>query len=246
MIKSQSKPPAIILLAPQLGENIGTAARAMHNFGLRDLRLVAPRPGWSQAKARAAAAGGASLLDSARIYGRLEEAVADLNMVLAATARPRDMNKTVLAPQEAMGRLFAQPRPGILFGPERSGLDNAACALCDALVCIPANPSFSSLNLAQSVLILAFHWFAGQHGAGETRTSFRQGEIPGRKDDLMRLFAHLEEELDRVDFFHPPAKRAIMVRNVRNIFHRAGLSDAEIRAMRGIIAALAGRTGERN
>ena len=237
-------PPAVILIGTQLGENIGMAARAMHNFGLADLRLVAPRPGWSQAKAIAAAAGGADVLAAARIYPTLEQASEDLNYLIAATARPRDMNKEIMPPQEAIAEIAAHPASGIIFGPERSGLDNAAIALCDAITFIPANPAFSSLNLAQAVLILAFHWFAAartaaaQDAATERTTPFRQGAVLAKKSELVGLFNHLETELEAAGFFHPVAKRAIMVRNIRNIFHRARLSDAEIRALRGIIAAL--------
>ena len=242
-------PPAVILIGTQLGENIGMAARAMHNFGLADLRLVAPRPGWSQAKASAAAAGGADVLAAARIYPTLEEASEDLNYLIAATARPRDMNKEIMPPQEAIAEISAHPAAGIIFGPERSGLDNAAIALCDAITFIPANPAFSSLNLAQAVLIFAFHWFAAArtaatrtavaHGDEHKRTiPFRQGAVLAKKSELVGLFNHLETELEAAGFFHPVAKRAIMVRNIRNIFHRASLSDAEIRALRGIIAAL--------
>ena len=242
-------PPAIILMATQLGENIGMAARAMHNFGLADLRLVAPRHGWSQAKAAAAAAGGADVLAAARIYPTLEEASKDLNYLIAATARPRDMNKEVMPPQEAIAEIAVHPAAGIIFGPERSGLDNAAIALCDAITFIPANPAFSSLNLAQAVLIFAFHWFAAARtavartavaqGDEHKRTiPFRQGAVLAKKSELVGLFNHLEIELEAAGFFHPVAKRAIMARNIRNIFHRARLSDAEIRALRGIIAAL--------
>ena len=234
-------PPAVILIGTQLGENIGMAARAMHNFGLADLRLVAPRPGWSQAKAIAAAAGGADVLAAARIYPTLEQASEDLNYLIAATARPRDMNKEIMPPQEAIAEIAAHPAAGIIFGPERSGLDNAAIALCDAITFIPANPAFSSLNLAQAVLILVFHWFAAaqaQGGEAERTTPFRQGAVLAKKSELVGLFNHLETELEAAGFFHPVAKRAIMVRNIRNIFHRARLSDAEIRALRGIIAAL--------
>ena len=220
------------------------AARAMHNFGLADLRLVAPRPGWSEAKATAAAAGGADVLAAARIYPTLEQASEDLNYLIAATARPRDMNKEIMPPQDAIAEIAAHPASGIIFGPERSGLDNAAIALCDAITFIPANPAFSSLNLAQAVLILAFHWFAAARtavaqGDEHKRTiPFRQGAVLAKKSELVGLFNHLETELEAAGFFHPVAKRAIMVRNIRNIFHRARLSDAEIRALRGIIAAL--------
>ena len=232
-------PPAVILIGTQLGENIGMAARAMHNFGLADLRLVAPRPGWSQAKAIAAAAGGADVLAAARIYPTLEQASKDLNYLIAATARPRDMNKEIMPPQEAIAEIAAHPASGIIFGPERSGLDNAAIALCDAITFIPANPAFSSFNLAQAVLILAFHWFAVAQGDEHKRTiPFRQGAVLAKKSELVGLFNHLETELEAAGFFHPVAKRAIMARNIRNIFHRARLSDAEIRALRGIIAAL--------
>ena len=238
--KDRLEPPVIILIGTQLGENIGMAARAMSNFGLRDLRLVAARPGWSRAKARAAAAGGADILVAARAFPTLEAAIGDLDYLIAATARPRDMNKEVLPPPEAIGQILAHSASGIIFGPERSGLDNESIALCDVITSIPANPAFSSLNLAQAVLLLGFHWFSATHSENEAEegVSFRQGAVLAKKSELIGLFGHLEAELDEVGFFHPVAKRPIMVRNIRNIFHRAGLSDAEIRALRGIIAAL--------
>lgn len=224
--------PAVILQGTQLGENIGTTARAMCNFGLSDLRLVNPKEGWSLSKAKAAAAGGAGLLEEVKIYNNLEDAFQGLNYVIAATARRRDMNKDILFPKEAASQLRAQKNCGILFGPERSGLENDAVALCDAVVEIPASADFSSLNLAQAVLLLSYHWFvAGQ-------------EIPvlekelAAKSELFNLFKHLEGELDEVAFFRNLDKRPVMVRNLRNIFHRAHLSSAEIKALRGVIAAL--------
>ncbi len=235
---ARQQPPAIILVGTQLGENIGMTARAMSNFGLCDLRLVTPRPGWSRARARAASAGGVDVLEAARIYATFEEAVADLHYLVAATARPRDMNKDALLPQQAISEILIHPASGIVLGPERSGLDNATIALCDGIVFIPANAAFSSLNLAQAVLLLAFHWFSAQPKAEEGAAFVPSRAVLAKKSELIGLLTHLETELEAVDFFHPAAKRAIMVRNIRNIFHRARLSAAEVRALRGIIAAL--------
>ncbi len=181
--------PAIVLVRPQLGENIGFAARAMANFGLTDLRLVAPRDGWPNDKAHAAAAGAAFLIDQAKIYESIEDAVGELNFVLAATARPREMVKTVLAPESAARELRrrgrAAERSGILFGPERSGLDNDDIALADAIVTAPVNPEFASLSLPQAVLLFGYEWLKARAGAiarprHHLRRSGRRGHrLPG-------------------------------------------------------------------
>lgn len=247
-------PPAIILVKPQLGENIGFAARAMANFGLTDLRLVAPRDGWPNDKARAAAAGAAFLVDRATVYSSVEQATAELNFVLAATARPREMVKTVLSPESAAIELkrrgLEAQRTGVLFGPERSGLDNDVIALADAILTAPVNPDFASLSLPQAVLLFGYEWlkcqstalqlgrateFDGPATEGLTLTDTR----PATRAELMGLFEHLEAELDRSGFLYPAEKRPSMVRNIRNMFHRMGVSEQDIRTWRGIVAALA-------
>jgi tRNA/rRNA methyltransferase len=246
-------PPAIILVEPQLGENIGFAARAMANFGLDDLRLVCPRDGWPNEKASAAAAGAAFLIDQARLYPSVESAVAELNFVLATTARPREMVKAVLSPESAAveigRRAAAGERTGILFGPERSGLDNDTIALADAILTAPVNPAFASLSLPQAVLLFGYEWRKSQ---SDTRalgraTTFDGPAVegiaspdtrPATRAELFALFEHLETELDHAGFLRPPEKRPSMVRSIRNMFHRMSATDQDLRTWRGIIAAL--------
>lgn len=245
--------PAIILVEPQLGENIGFAARAMANFGLGDLRLVAPRDGWPNDKARAAAAGAAFLIDEARLYASVEEAIGDLHFVLAATARPREMVKTVLGPESAALTLrrkeAAAERTGILFGPERSGLDNDIIALADAILTAPVNPAFASLSLPQAVLLFGYEWLKGQAADPALgRATVFDGPVKegitlagtraATRAELLGLFGHLEAELDRSGFLRPPEKRPSMVRSIRNMFHRMGATEQDVRTWRGIVAAL--------
>ena len=236
--------PAVILVAPQLGENIGTTARAMLNFGLTDLRLVRPRDGWPNERAKAAASGADIVLDGVQLFDRTEEAVAGLDYVVATTARPRDLVKPVLTPQTAAARMreaFAGGgRAGLLFGPERTGLDNDDIALSDATMMVPVNPAFASLNLAQCVLLMAYEW----HKAGDVtpaeQISYQQTR-PANKEELVGFFEHLEGELDRRGFLKPPEKKPSMIRNLRNMFQRAGLTEQEIRTLRGVVAALTRR-----
>jgi len=245
--------PAIILVKPQLGENIGFAARAMANFGLTDLRLVAPRDGWPNEKAHAAAAGAAFLVARAKVYPSVEAAISELNFVLAATARPREMVKTVLSPESAACELKTKglrgERAGILFGPERSGLDNDTIALADAILTAPVNPDFASLSLPQAVLLFGYEWLKGESGApplgratkfdgpAQEGISFPDTR-PATREELFALFAHLESELDRTGFLYPAEKRPSMVRNIRNMFHRMGASEQDVRTWRGIVASL--------
>jgi len=258
--RSRSRPartarlaPAIILLEPQLGENIGFAARAMANFGLTELRLVAPRDGWPNEKARAAAAVADSIVDGAKLYPSLDLAIADLNFLLATTARPRDMVKPVMTPKRAAGELAARgdrgERTGVLFGPERSGLDNEAVALADAIVTAPVDPFFASLSLPQSVLLVAYEWLQAQeaHPSLGRATIFDgpavegldlAGTRPATRAELTGLFEHLEGELDRSGFLRPPEKRPTMVRAIRNMFHRMGVTEQDIRTWRGIVTSL--------
>lgn len=234
----------VILVAPQLGENIGMVARAMANFGLTELRLVNPRDGWPSEKARASASGADWVIDGVTLYGSTEEAVADLGIVYATTARPREMSKPVTTPYEAAvslaDRLDAGERAGLMFGGERSGLDNDDVALCDAIIQIPTNPDFASLNLAQSVLLVGYEFFRTvNQGGGRPR----KAELPpvASKADTMRLFEHLESELDRAGFLFPVEKRPTMIRNLRTIFLKAQLTDQEVRSLRGVIRALTTR-----
>ncbi len=236
--------PAIVLVEPQLGENIGTAARAMLNCGLLDLRLVRPRDGWPNAKALSSASGADRVVEAARLYDSTAEAIADLDLVYAATARRRDMIKEVLTPAEAAARLrqaeAAGRRVGVLFGPERRGLTNDDLALSDAVVEAPLNPSFASLNLAQAVLIIGYAWF--QAGSDAPAAALPTGGTqPATKRELVDLFEHLERELDAGGFLYPPEKRPSMVRNIRDMLQRAGLRENEVKIFRGIITTLTKR-----
>ena len=248
--------PVIILVKPQLGENIGFAARAMANFGLTDLRLVAPRDGWPNDKARAAAAGAAFVVDQATVYQNVADAIGALNFVLAATARPREMVKTVLSPESAADELRRRgeraERTGVLFGPERSGLDNDTIALADAILTAPVNPEFASLSLPQAVLLFGYEWLkAGRAALPLGRATSFDGPAtegisfpdtrPATRAELLALFAHLEAELDRTGFLYPAEKRPSMVRAIRNMFHRMGATEQDVRTWRGIVASLSGR-----
>jgi tRNA/rRNA methyltransferase len=247
--------PAVILIAPQLGENIGFAARAMANFGLTELRLVAPRDGWPNEKARAAAAGADNIIDGAKVYASLAEAIGDLTFLLATTARPRGMVKPVLTPAGAARELAARgakgERAGVMFGPERSGLDNDAISLADAIVTAPVNPSFASLSLPQTVLLIGYEWRQartpepslgratacdGPAAEGLDLSGTRQAT----RAELLALFEHLESELDRCGFLRPPEKRPTMVRAIRNMFHRMGATEQDVRTWRGIVSSLSG------
>lgn len=237
--------PAVVLVAPQLGENIGTASRAMLNFGLSDLRLVSPRDGWPNERARAAASGADLVIDNAQLFARSEEAVADLDYVIATTARTRDMVKPVLTPESAalkLRQVIAEGgRAGVLFGPERTGLTNDDVALADAVLMVPVNPAFASLNLAQAVLLIGYEWFKAADRTPAEQIDYLQTR-PANKEELLGFFEHLERELDRFGFLKPPEKRPSMVRNLRNMFHRAAMTEQEVRTMRGVVAALTRRT----
>ena len=239
---SDSQPaPAIILSEPQLGENIGACARAMANFGLSDLRLVNPRDGWPNPKAEAMAAMAAPLIAAARVYDSVENAIGALRLVFAATARDRAMAKPVLTPAEVARRLreaaAAGIAAGVLFGTERAGLTNDEVALADCAITIPTAPGFASLNLGQAVLLIGYEWFR----AGDKTPSERidhGAALPAPREELIRLFEHLEEELEKSGFLYPPGNRPGMIRNLRSILHRAQLTDQEVRTLRGVVVAL--------
>lgn len=234
--------PVTILVAPQMGENIGAAARAMWNFGLRRMRVVNPRDGWPNSRAIANASGAGGVLDEAQLYETTEAAVADLHRVYATTARPRGLTKQVLTPEAAMAEahgLIAQgARVGFLYGPERSGLENADVVLAQAIVSVPVNPAFASLNLGQCVLLLSAEW-----RRQIDRTPPEQLHLPGAElalaEDVTRMLEHLEAELDAAGFFHLEHKRPTMVETLRNIFRRAPLTDRDVQTLRGVIRALA-------
>lgn len=233
--------PAVILVAPQLGENIGFAARAMLNCGLTDLRLVQPRDGWPNEKARAVAAGADLVLDGVRVFDTAAAAVADLARVFAMTARARDMIKPVMTPRRAAAELRAETSSGIacglLFGPERSGLENDDVALADTVISVPLNPGFSSLSLPQAVLLVAYEWFQAADDTPDEALPFSHTE-PATKAELLNFFLRLEATLDDADFFKVAERRPSMVRNIRNIFQRARLTEQEVRALHGILSGL--------
>jgi tRNA/rRNA methyltransferase len=235
--------PAIILVKPQLGENIGTAARAMLNCGLDDLRLVAPRDGWPNDRAVAAASGADTVLDKARLYPNVPAAIADLAHVYAATARDRYMVKRIVTAHHAapeLRRLIEAGEPcGVLFGPERTGLVNDDIALAGTVLTVPLNPAFSSLNLAQAVLVVGYEWFST---ADDTPPeAFHTGSSrPANKAELMRFFDHFEEELENSGFIRHPDKRPSMVRNLRNLFQRANPTEQELRTLHGVVTAFRG------
>ncbi len=229
--------PAVVLVEPQLGENIGFAARAMLNFGLDDLRMVRPRAGWPNAKATRAASGADRVLTGARVFNTTAEAIADLRRVYAATTRPRDMEKPVVTAEEAAAEMRRAPsdmRTGVLFGPERAGLHNDDVALADTILTVPLNPAFSSLSLSQAVLLIGYEWFRTENVPAAKPTS----AAPATKAQLMNMFAHLETELDTAGFLHHPDMRPTMVRSLRNMLGRAHLTEKEVSALRGIIRAL--------
>jgi tRNA/rRNA methyltransferase len=234
------RPPAIILDAPQLAENIGAVARVMANFGLHDLRLVRPRDGWPQDRAWASASGADWPLNDARVFARVEEAIADLQLVFAATARPRETLLPVLTPRTAAAELSAAAgqgtATGLLFGGERAGLETADIALTQAIVTVPVDPRFHSLNLAQAVAVAAYEWRLTVLDAAPP--SFREGDPPAEAGAVHGLFGQLETELETAGFFHPPEKKSAMVRNLRTALSRARLTDQEVRTFRGVVTAL--------
>jgi tRNA/rRNA methyltransferase len=233
--------PVIILVRPQLGENIGTAARAMYNAGLTELRLVAPRNGWPNPHAIKPAAGAACVLDGVKVYDDLRAATQDLNILYATTARQRDMTKPAYTAKGAAiqisQNLQSQNKVGILFGPERTGLNNDDLSHVDAVINIPLNPGYTSLNLAQAVLLVSYEWYQLQIDSKESELKSASGDY-ATKEELYHFFDHLEKELDRVGFWRVEEKRPVMVRNIRNIFLRAPLTAQEVRTLHGIISDL--------
>ena len=240
-VKHAKNTPVVILVRPTLSENIGAAARAMMNFGLSEMRLVEPKGDWPNQKAINTASGAERVLEEASIYNNTQDAISDLHRLYATTARVRDMEKPVLAPRELARTLHSnaanRQKSGILFGREAKGLNNDDVASSDAIVMVPVNPEHRSINLAQAVLIIGYEWF--QATAPETLEEVtRKGGQAASQKELIGFFNHLETELDDCGFLYPPEKRPRMVRNIRNIFTRAGLSDQEVKTLRGIVAGL--------
>lgn len=237
--------PVVILVEPQLAENIGMTARAMANFGLAELRLVAPRNGWPKKGAREAASGATHVLDAATVHATLPEAIADLNGLFATTARERGQMKRVVLPDAAMaetaGRIGDGERIGVMFGRERVGLSNDEVSLADAIVTFPVTDAFPSLNLAQAVLLVGYEW---RRAAGLARPRFT-GETrspPATRGAMLALFSNLEETLSEAGFY-PPEKREIIARNMRDRLHRMALTEQDVRTFRGALRALERRRG---
>ena len=238
--------PAVILVRPQLAVNIGMCARAMANFGLDDLRLVNPREGWPRSDeyrkvAYSAAAGATDLLDAARVFPSVEAAVGDLHAVYATTARERGQMKAVLGPGVAMAATAAaaQEKRGILFGPERTGLDNDEVALADWIITFPSSPAYASLNLSQAVLICGYEWFKAAHGDKPPPSTIpRPVSPPAQREMLLSFFNYLEDNLDEKGFFRPVTKKPGMRRNLRNIFHRMELTQQDVRTLWGAVVRL--------
>ena len=240
-------PPAVILNEPQLAENIGAVARAMANFGLSDLRLVRPRDGWPQERAWASASGANWPLDAAKVFDRLEDAIADRQFVLATTARPRELRLPILTPREAAGELHAAAGAGravgLLFGGERAGLETRDIALCQGVVTIPVDERFKSLNLGQAVVVTAYEWRMAV--LDRPTMSFGKNEVPPAENSVLEgFYGQLEGELHAAGFFHPPEKTPSMINNLRAIFTRASLSEQEVRTLRGVITALSQGRGK--
>lgn len=252
-VAAQGETPVVILVEPQLADNIGMVSRAMANFGLDELRLVNPRDGWPNEKARIAASGANYVIDDAQAHATFEDSIADLQWVAATTARQRDLRKPVLTPQETIAeiktRIARGERCGILFGRERNGLETSEIANADAIVMIPVNSRFASLNLAQATLLLGYEWMKVNDDASLGRvTTYEQPlqsgfylnkDRPATKAELNALYGHLEAELERLGFFNAPHKRPTVVRNIRTMLGRMEATEQEVRTLRGIVATLA-------
>jgi tRNA/rRNA methyltransferase len=243
---ADSNGPIVILVEPQLGENIGAAARAMGNFGLQRLRLVKPRQGWPNPKAMVMAAGADDILQAAQLFDTLEEAVADCTFVLAATARAHAQAKPVVGADEAAGMVQARMADGdkvaVVFGRERNGLESHEVGLADVIITLPVNPAFASLNLAQAVVIIGYEWFK-LAGSGLPFAMPEKSKL-APKQQLAAFFESLDRELEKVEFFRPPEKRDTMTINLRNIFTRIQPTQQDIQTLHGVIAAIAeGRKG---
>ena len=241
-IRPVGNSPTVILVRPQLADNIGAVARAMANGGLFHLRLVAPRDGWPQEKAWRNSSGADRILDGASVHATIADAVADLHRVFATCPRPRHIIKPVLTARGAAAELRAicgrDLRAGILFGPERAGLDNDDMACADALVRFPLNPAFMSLNLAQAVMVMAYEWWTA---ADQTvpRSLMTNETRVATKEKLENFLAHLVDQLDACGFLRNQPKRPGMVRNIRHFFQRGEVTEQELRTLHGIVTELA-------
>ena len=228
--------PVIVLVRPQLGENIGKAARAMLNFGLTEMRLVAPRDGWPNPSAGPAAAGADTVLERASVHETLAEAVADCANVYATTVRKRGVTKPVVTPEEAAREIHTQPgRSAYVFGPERSGLETDDVALARAILTVPINPEFGSLNLAQAVILCAYEW--SKHVGLEQPTT-EELLPPAPQEELEGMIAQMEALLGPRGYFRPPSRAVATKRTLRNMLTKPGWNHLEVRTMRGVLSAL--------
>ncbi len=229
-------PPVIILVRPQLGENIGKAARAMLNFGLTELRLVAPRDGWPNPSAGPAAAGADLVLANAEVFESVAEACGDCAHVYATTVRKRGVVKPVVTPEQAANDMRAEAgRAAILFGPERSGLESDDVALARTIITVPINPAFGSLNLAQAVLVCAYEWSRGSALASPPSVEL---DPPADQTELEGMLGQLEAMLDEVNYFFPPDRAHVTKRMVRTLLTKPGWSSNEVRTFRGILTEI--------
>jgi tRNA/rRNA methyltransferase len=244
--------PVVILSNPQIGENIGMAARAMANFGLHELRLINPQEEWPNKKAFSTSSGAHWILEGATVHGDFASAVAGINYIYATTARPRDMIKEVITPEQAghdmRARIARGEKIAMLFGRERFGLSNDEISLADVIVTAPVNPAFASINIAQAVLLMGYEWYretaeslgqktpelAALEGPGLQLLSTR----PATKEELYGFFDHIERELDHSGFFKTEEKKPAVLRNLRNLFGRAELTEQEVKTLRGIVSSL--------
>lgn len=235
---SDTPQPAFVLVRPQMGENIGAAARAMLNFGLERMRLVAPREGWPNQSAVAMASGAGRVLDDAVLVERTVEAVADCTYVFATTARQRDLTKPVMTPERAMQvareKIAGGEKVAVLFGPERAGLENDDIALANAIISVPVNPEFPSLNLAQCVLLTGYEWRRQTVEVAAEITEMA-GSDWASAIEVDRLAAHYEETLDSAGFFFPETKSESMRRNLRNLWSRMPLTTADVKMLHGML-----------
>ena len=228
--------PVIVLVRPQLGHNIGKAARAMLNFGLTEMRLVAPRDGWPNPDAGPSASGADVVLEQAEVFDTVEQAIADCSLVFASTVRRRDLVMPVVGPESMAKQIADSPaRSAILFGPERSGLATEDVALANAIVTVPINPQFGSLNLAQAVILLAYEWSKRSELAQPTS---KELESPAPHGELDGMIRQLNDELEAKGYFHPPSRTQATKNTLRTIFTKTGWSSREVKAVRGIIRAL--------
>jgi tRNA/rRNA methyltransferase len=228
--------PVVVLVRPQLGQNIGKAARAMLNFGLTELRLVEPRDGWPNPDAGPAASGADVVLEKAQVFATVAEAIADCSTVYASTVRRRDLIMPVLSPEEMAAGIAASPgRSAMLFGPERAGLETDEVALANAIVTVPINPEFGSLNLAQAVILLAYEW---SRQSALAQPPARDLEPPAPHAELAALVDQLEAALEAKQYYHPPERTRSTKNTIRSIFTKTGWSSREVKAVRGIIRAL--------